>query len=71
MTCCYMIPAFPFGSHHWGMSHHGCDCCCPGYERFPRRFLSPEEEKKQLEKYREELQKELAAVEEMLKKTGR
>ena len=73
MTCCYVIPSSPFGSHHHGMSHHGwrwghCCCCCPGYGRFPRRFLSTEEEKKELEKYHEELQKELAGVEEMLKK---
>ena len=76
MNCCYVLPTSPFGSHHHGMSHHGwrgghCCCCCgPGYGRFPRRFLSPEEEKKKLEKYRDELQKELAGVEEMLKKIG-
>jgi len=52
------------------MSHHGWGCCCRGYERFPRRFLSPAEEKKELERYRDELQKELVGVEEMLQKIG-
>ena len=72
MTCCYVIPASPSGPHHHGMFHHGWGCCCcgHGYERFPRRFLSPAEEKKELEKYLDELQKELAGVEEMLKKIG-
>ena len=70
MCCCSVIPTSPFGSHHHGMSHHGWGCCCRGYERFPRRFLSPAEEKKELERYRDELQKELVGVEEMLQKIG-
>jgi hypothetical protein len=45
--------------------HKMSSCCC-----FPRRFVSSAEEKERLERYREQLKKELAGVEEELKKMG-
>jgi hypothetical protein len=44
------------------MGHQGC-CCC-----FPRRYYSAQEEKERLQRYRDQLKKELAGVEEQLKK---
>ena len=55
-------------SHRGGPSRQGLHhpwCLC-----FPRRFISPAEEKDRLEKYREQLEKELAGLEEQLKKMG-
>jgi hypothetical protein len=55
-------------SHHGGpyrMGSHHSWCCC-----FPRRFISSGEEKERLERYREQLKKELAGVEERLKEMG-
>ena len=40
-----------------------CTCGCGG---FPRRFISASEEKKMLESYKEQLQKEIAGVEERI-----
>jgi glutathione S-transferase len=44
----------------------GCECSCGG-EFFHRLYFSHEEEREWLEKYRDELKKELAGVEERLK----
>lgn len=42
----------------------GCSCDCgPSF----RRFMSAEEERERIEEYKEQLKKELAAVEEHLK----
>ena len=41
----------------------GCGCGC---ESFFRRFVSAKEEQERLEKYKDQLKKELAAVEEYL-----
>jgi hypothetical protein len=47
----------------WGYAS-GCDCGCePSF----RRFVSAKEEKEWLEKYRDEIKKELVAVEERIK----
>jgi hypothetical protein len=46
----------------------GCECGCgcgPGL----RRFVSPEEERERLESYRDQLKKELAGVEDHIKKS--
>jgi len=40
-------------------------CCC-----FPRGFISSAEEKERLERYREQLKKELVGLEERLKEMG-
>ena len=48
-----------------GLGAHQPCCIC-----FPRRFVSSAEEKERLERYREQLKKELAGVEEQLKKMG-
>lgn len=44
-----------------------CGCCECGCGTFFRRFISAKEEQEKLEKYRYQLQKELAGVEEHLK----
>lgn len=48
--------------HAGFMGHHGC-CCC-----FPRRYYSAQEEKERLQRYKDQLEKELAGVVEELKK---
>lgn len=53
------------------MSHQG-KCCCSGHNNrhhtgFRRNFLSKDEKKAQLEKYLNDLQAEMKAVEEILK----
>ena len=50
---------------HRGRGHCGCGCGC--VEFFPRLYFSREEERDWLEKYKDELKKELIAVEERLK----
>jgi cell division protein FtsB len=49
-----------------------CCCCCCGHHHwhhrgFGRRFLTREEQIKELEEYLEDLKKEIAAVEDHLK----
>ena len=44
---------------------HGCGCHESDYG-FQRRFISPDEEKETLEKYKEALKKEIAGVEAKL-----
>ncbi len=47
---------------------HFGDCCCHGAESgFNRRFVSKSEIKEKLERYKEELNKELTAVDEQIK----
>jgi hypothetical protein len=50
-------------------SHHGCcDCapvCCSPHG-FTRRFVSAEERRECLKQYREELEKEIAGVDERI-----
>jgi hypothetical protein len=50
--------------------HHpeasGCCCCGCGCGHSFRRFFSSQEERERLENYRDQLKKELAAVEERL-----
>ena len=57
-----------------GYSHHGGPFHVESYRSwcscFPRRFISSVEEKERLERYREQLRKELAGVEERLKEMG-
>jgi len=53
--------------HGRGEYNHGCGCHNGG-SGFQRSFISPAEEKEKLEKYKDELKKELAGVEEQLKK---
>jgi hypothetical protein len=51
-----------------GCSPQGCDCQeCESGTSF-RRFVSPEEEKEILEKYQDQLQKELAGVKAHIEK---
>ena len=53
-------------SHHagsFGSGAHRSRCLC-----FPRRFISSAEEKERLQRYQDQLKKELAGVEEQLKK---
>ena len=57
--CCETTP------HRAPMMHQASSCCCCG---FPRQFISPEERREQLEKYREQLKKELGGVERALEK---
>lgn len=47
--------------HHYSHSQMYCGCCCP-----PRRFLTKEEQVERLERCKEELEKELAALGEHL-----
>jgi len=54
----------PFEGHR-GRGHCGFGCGC--VEFFPRLYVAREEERDWLEKYKDELKKELAAVEERLK----
>ncbi len=56
---CCQYPTYQ-GSHSY-QGFHGC--CC----QFPRRFVSREEERERLKKYREQLKKELVGLEEKLK----
>ena len=44
-----------------------CCCCAPGL--FVRRFRTAKEEQERLEAYKEQLQKELAGVEEQIQKS--
>jgi hypothetical protein len=44
-----------------------CDCGCGGGGFFHRLYISRDEERERLEKYRDELKKELTGVEERLK----
>jgi len=48
----------------WGCN---CGCCGFGYGMFSRRFISAKEEQKRLEEYKDQLNKELAGVEERIK----
>lgn len=60
MCCGHTGPHGHFGfvtPHPW--------CLC-----FPRRFISSTEERERLDRYREQLKKELAGVEERLKEMG-
>jgi hypothetical protein len=43
----------------------GPDCCTGGL--LPRRFISSKEKKERLEEYRDQLEKELAGVQERIK----
>jgi hypothetical protein len=45
----------------------GSSCCGYGYSVFGRRFLSTKEKKQMLEEYRDQLQKELAGVDDRIK----
>jgi uncharacterized protein (DUF983 family) len=47
----------------WGCN---CGCCGCGCGRFFRRFISVKEEVEYLEEYRDQLKKELEAVEECI-----
>lgn len=40
------------------------DCCCCAPDRVARHFVSSREEAERLEKYREQLEKEIAGVDE-------
>jgi hypothetical protein len=42
------------------------DCCCCGPELVPRHFVSSKEEAERLEKYKEQLEKEIAGVDERM-----
>ena len=44
-----------------------CGCCGCGCGPWPRRFITPAEEKEMLERYRDSLKNELAGLEERLK----
>ena len=58
----------PFGGHTGrGYGGGACVCGCGSGEFFPRLYISRQEERDWLEKYRSELKKELAGVEERLK----
>ena len=56
------------GEHKIGFGHqrHAFGCCCGCGSSF-RRFMSAEEEQERIVEYKEQLKKELAAVEEHLK----
>ena len=45
----------------------GCTCGCCVCGPWPRRFITPAEEKERLQRYRDTLKHELAGVEEHLK----
>jgi hypothetical protein len=54
--------------------HHGCCGCgpvCCGPEGFVRRFISKEEKTEYLERYKEELEKEIAGVNERIQEIKR
>ncbi|QGP91430.1 hypothetical protein MGLY_07630 [Neomoorella glycerini] len=55
--------------HDWGPQR---GCCCHGHHPmgFHRHFLTAAEKKARLEEYLKELQAEVKAVEERLKKLG-
>lgn len=42
----------------------GCCCCGPGY--MARRFVSSKEEAEKLKRYREQLEKEIAGIDERI-----
>ena len=50
-----------------GMSECTCGCCGCGCGSSFRSFFSAKEEQERLEKYRDQLKKELAGVEECIK----
>jgi len=50
------------------MSGCGCGCCGCGCGSSFRRFFSSEEKRESLETYRDQLTKELAGVDERIKK---
>lgn len=52
------------------LAHHSATCTCGCCGPFVRRFFTSAEEKERLIAYRDSLKKELAAVEEVLKKYG-
>jgi len=56
------------GEHKSGFSHqrHTFGCCCGCGSSF-RRFMSAKEERERIEECKEQLKKELTAVEEHLK----
>ncbi len=45
------------------------EACCSGHTLFFRRFRTAKEEQERLEAYKEQLQKELAGVEERIQKS--
>jgi hypothetical protein len=54
-------------AHRGSLGYKGhYSCCC----HFPRRFISREEELERLKRYRDQLKKELAGVEEKMKEMG-
>jgi len=54
----------------FGPRRYGLGCCCGCGSSF-RRFMSAKEERERIEEYKEQLKKELTAVEEHLKKIKR
>lgn len=52
------------GQRSFGAWGSNCGCC--GCGSFFRRFISAKEEQEKLEKYRDQLNKELAGVEESI-----
>ncbi len=62
------VQPFPMLAHHSATCT--CGCCGCGCGPFVRSFFTPAEEKERLTAYRDSLKKELAAVEEVLKKYG-
>jgi hypothetical protein len=49
---------------------HSILLCCPDHcsgEHLPRRFVSSQEKKERLEQYRDQLERELAGVQERIK----
>ncbi|MGC8833043.1 MAG: DUF5320 family protein [Armatimonadota bacterium] len=70
---CFASGSGCFGGefHFWAWHHHfGPHWHHFGPPWFARRFHTKEERKRMLEEYKEFLQKELAAVDEMLKDLG-
>jgi hypothetical protein len=55
-------------SRHVAARASTCGCGCCGAGTFARRFISPKEEREALEAYRDELKKELAGLEEHMRK---
>ena len=53
-----------------GMGGCTCGCCGCGCGPSFRRFFSAREERESLESYKDQLQKELAGVEERIKELG-
>ncbi len=52
------------GKGQWTSAARACGCGCGS---FVRRFISKKEEKEMLEEYKDQLKKELVAVEERIK----